>query len=557
MTLVPRPSVPRPRRRSAVGAALAVGLLSLATACGGAGSAAAPAAGSATGEPVPGGALTFAVGSEPLSLNPHVEGSHKAKIILRNVFDSYLFKAEDGSYHPWLAESFELDPEAPSITLHLREDVTFHDGTPLDAAAVVTNFEHLQDPEYSPTGSFLLRNLEGIETPDEHTVVLSLAQRDTHLLDLLAGVGSAPLSPASFETDSLQAGGPELAGTGPFSLAEYTRGQDLELERFTDYDWAPEQLATHDGAAYLDAVTFRFLPEAATRTGALSSEQVDVIEGVPPVDTALFEDDDAFTSGRILNNGAPYTYYLNVSQPPFDDIDVRRAFIQAVDVDTLVASIYQGTAQPATTGVSSASAFHDESAARPPYDPDAANALLDEAGWGERDAEGYRVKDGERLTVTTVASAPYIRESRELLGQAVSAQVKDSVGIDLRFEVADAGTAQNVLLDNGHQYFENSYATAEPSISLSYLYASGGVIPYGNYADAELDALVAEVSATADAEEQEALYSQIQHHITDQALSLPIYNPQDTWAARAAVHGLTTDPALGTIWSLYNVWKDS
>src|SRR5699024_12376295 len=100
-----------------------------------------------------------------------------------------------------------------------------------------------------------------------------------------------PTAPPASETASLQAGGPELAETGPFSLAEYTRGQDLELERFTDYDWAPEQLATHDGAAYLDAVTFRFLPAAATRTGALSSEQVDVIERVPPADPGLSEDD--------------------------------------------------------------------------------------------------------------------------------------------------------------------------------------------------------------------------------------------------------------------------
>lgn len=539
------------RRRSGLVALAAAASIALA---GCAGASAEDEGAAATGDPTPGGTVTFAVENEPASFNPHVENSHKAKVILRNVFDSYLFKAEDGTYHPWLAESFEIDDT--SITLTLRDDVTFHDGEALDADAVVVNFDRLRDGGYSPGAAFLLQSLEDVEATGPLTVEFTLTRPDTLFVDFLSSVSSAPLSPAAFEEDSLEAGGPAIAGTGPFVLTDYAKGQEATLERFEDYDWAPEELAEHDGPALLDGATFRFLPEDATRTGALSSEQVDVIEGVPSVDATLFDEDEAFTYGRVLNNGTPYTYYLNVAKPPFDDLRVRRAFVQAVDVDTLLTAVHHGAVDPATTAISSASTFHDSAAARPGYDVEAANALLDEAGWSERDGEGYRVKNGERLTAETFTAAPFIRDNRDTLAQAVAAQLKENVGIELRYEQLDLGSSQSALGEGEHTFFDNSYGTSEPVFALSLLYETGGLIAYGNYEDPVLDELIESLSATTDPAEQADLYSEFQAHVTENAYALPLYNTQETWAALTGVHGITTDPALGTVWSLYNVWKD-
>ena len=92
-------------------------------------------------------------------------------------------------------------------------------------------------------------------------------------------------------------------------LESYTAGQDLVLVQRGDYDWAPEA-AAHDGAAHLDSVTFRFLGEASTRTGALTSGQVDAIDGVQSIDVPLFDDSPDFTYDRVLNNGLAYGYYF-------------------------------------------------------------------------------------------------------------------------------------------------------------------------------------------------------------------------------------------------------
>ncbi|MEV4576672.1 ABC transporter substrate-binding protein [Nonomuraea jabiensis] len=156
------------------------------------------------------------------------------------------------------------------------------------------------------------------------------------------------------------------------------------------------------------------------------------------------------TSGRppslalqtSLNSGTSYSYYFNTSHAPFDDQRVREAFREAVDVDAVLKSVYQGTATRAWSIVGQKSPFYDATL-EGGYGGDVAkaNALLDAAGWKGRDAEGFRVKGGKRLTVREVASAPFVRDRRDILAQAIQEQVKQSAGIDFQVKIVDQGSA--------------------------------------------------------------------------------------------------------------------
>lgn len=107
------------------------------------------------------------------------------------------------------------------------------------------------------------------------------------------------------------------------------------------YNWAPAN-AGHQGPAYLDGITYRFLPESAVRTGALTSGQVDVIEGISGNGAALFKDNPDFTYQSAVNTGTPYTLYLNVTHGPTVDVKVRKAVLAAIDVARVIESVYRG-----------------------------------------------------------------------------------------------------------------------------------------------------------------------------------------------------------------------
>ncbi len=158
------------------------------------------------------------------------------------------------------------------------------------------------------------------------------------------------------------------------------------------------------------------------RLGALQSGQVDVIEGVPGTQAAQFQKTDKFTYLTALNTGTPYSLYFNTLASPTSDQKVREAFRDAVDLDAILQSVYAGQRTRAWSAVSPQDPpnFYDKSL-EGSYGNDVkkANALLDEAGWTGRDADGYRTKDGKRLTISDYQAQPYVRDQRDTLLQAI------------------------------------------------------------------------------------------------------------------------------------------
>lgn len=514
----------------------------------------------ASNAPARGGSLTWGVETEPTTLNPHLNGQAKAKLILRNAYESLLARSPDGGYVPWLAKSYTVSPDGKTYTFHLRDDVSFSDGEKFDAAAVALNFTRLKEPTYS--GSISAGHVSHVSEAiavDPYTVSLTLNDVYSPFLDGASSIEI--LSPKSFASSQLKAGGPEIAGTGPFILDHYIKGQEIRFARNPKYNWAPAN-AGHQGSAYLDEVVYRFLPESAVRTGALASGQVHVIEGISGNDAVLFTDNTDFTYQSALNTGTPYTLYLNTETGPTSDVRVRKAVLAAVDVERIIQSVYRGERKRAWGVLTPADTdFYDSSIeGRYGFDADLANRLLDEAGWAARDAEGFRTKDGKRLTIEIVQSQATLRDQRDILLEAIQAQARQNADIDLALRYVDAGTYANRQRDGQYGIIPNSTTTQENGVTIYFHYLprdKGGSINYSRTIAPEISVWLEEAASTLDAQRRFDIYAKLQRFaLLEQALGLPLYVPDDQIAAAAQVKGVGFRPFKRLPENAYDIWLD-
>ncbi|MBY5919598.1 ABC transporter substrate-binding protein [Rhizobium leguminosarum] len=509
-------------------------------------------------KPVSGGKLTWGVETEPATLNPQLNGQDKTKLLLRNAYESLLARTADGGYVPWLATEYKISEDGKTYTFKLRNDVTFTDGQKLNAQAVVTNFTKLKDAAYSGSVSAgPVSRIEDVKAVDDDTVSFTLKRVYAPFLDYVASLEI--LSPAAFASSQLKSGGPEIAGTGPFILKRYAKGQEIQFAKNPSYNWAPKN-AAHQGSAYLDDVTYRFLPESSVRAGALTSGQVDMIEGISGNDAALFKENADFSYQTALNTGTPYSLFLNVTWGPTQDIAVRKALVASIDVDAVLTAVYRGERTRAW-GITSPvdPQFYDKSIEKT-YGADAklANRLLDEAGWTTRDAEGFRSKDGKRLTIEVVQAQATVRDQRDVLLQALQAQARQNAGIDLAIIFVDAGTYTDRRKTGQFGSIANSN-TPTDAIDIEYHYLpldKGGTINYSRAAAPELLQWLNEAASTLDNKKRFELYAGLQRFaIVDQAYALPLYEPEDQVAAADYVKGITFRPFKQLPESAYDIWR--
>lgn len=511
----------------------------------------------ADGAPVSGGTLNWGVETQPRTLNPQLNGQDKVELLLRNAYESLLAQKPDGSFVPWLATGYKVSADGKTYTFTLRDGVKFTDGAPFDSQAVARNFLNARDPSYSAGSNLsrLISHVAGVKTPDPHTVEIAL---DAPYAPFLTFAGRLPLlSPNAFDKPSLKSGGVDIAGTGPFILRKYEKGQQIEFVKNPDYRWAPST-AGHQGVAYLDGVVYRFLPESSVRTGALLSGQVDVIEGVSGNDAALIRKNADLSYQHALNTGTPYSLFLNVTYGPTQDVKVRRALLEGLDVTGIVQSIYRGERTRAWGITSPIDPLYDGSVERTyGNDPKRANALLDEAGWTARDAAGYRTRQGERLSIVVIQAQATVRDQRDVLLQALQAQARQRLGVDLKIQYVDDGTYTDSRKSGKYGAIANSN-TPPDGIDIEGHYLPidlGGALNYSRATAPELKGWLQAAAQTRNVAERKKLYGELQRFaIDEQAYALPLYEPEDQIAAAKTVQGIRFRPFAQMPENPYDIW---
>ncbi len=521
---------PLARRLLSVAAVAAAAALSL-SACAGSDPA-------ASGD----GEIVWAIEGANLSaghMDPQTSQLDVSAMVQRAVLDSLVFQESDGTFSPWLAESWDVEDGGASYLFRLRTDVTFHDGTAFDAAAVKANFDRIANPETASAqaASMLGGDLyAGTDVVDEHTVRVRFTQPYAPFLQAASTALLGFYSPAvlSSKADQLKAGGPGVTvGTGPFELTGYTPDQDIVYTRNDDYTWGP------DGGGKPAVKTLRvdILPEASVRVGALSSGQADVVTNLPPNLVAQVPADDTVES--IAYPGLPYSLFLNEKYGVFADQKVRQAFSKAIDVDTAVQEIFFGQYPRAWSILGSTTPGYDASLEQTwPFDPTAADALLDEAGWTGRDADGIRTKNGQRLTARWIAWTP-VPDDRAALANAVQSDLK-AVGFDLQREVLEPGAYNEQYGPKTYDVTDWGFSGVDADLLRSHL-ATDGFQNASQVSDPAMDALLAQGASTTDPAARNAIYAQVQQWNAQQAAIVPLYSPALISAVRPDVTGLTFD----------------
>jgi peptide/nickel transport system substrate-binding protein len=456
----------------------------------------------------PPGVLVVGQVAEPQSLDPHAVTAVNDFRILMNVYDG-LVRYASGTLEvePALATGWEISEDGKTYTFTLREGVTFHDGSPFDAQAVVFNFERMLKPDhpYHNTGpfplSFFFSAVSSVEAVDAKTVRFTLNEPYAPFLSNLAYPTGLIVSPAAVMQHGAEFGR-NPSGTGAFRFAEWKANESVVITR-NESHW--------NGAPSTEAVVFRPITDANTRVAEMLSGGIDLMVEVPPVALSQFVE-PAF---RIVEQAGPHVWFLilNAKEGPFADKRVRQAANLAINKEALVRDVLEGTAAVAAGPTPPAFAWAYNSDLAPyPHDPERARALIAEAG-----AEGaqltFYVTEGGSGMLDPVA-----------MGTAIQADLA-AVGFDVRIETYEWNTflgKVNPGLEGKADMAQMAWMTNDPD-TLPFLalrtdaWPDKGGFNSGYYSNPEVDALLEAARASTDQAERARLYREMQVIVQEDA----------------------------------------
>ncbi|KZX20573.1 ABC transporter substrate-binding protein [Rathayibacter tanaceti] len=515
----------------------------------------------ASSTPVEGGSLTYASGdAEPTCLDPHVGGNYPQALLATQVLESLVSRDADGTITPWLAESWTVSDDALTYDFTLREGVSFTDGTPLDAEAVAANIAHLQDPATkSSTGYLAVAKVASVTAVSPTVARFTLTAPDSALLESLAQPWTAIESPAGIARGE-EANCEAPVGTGPFAVAEWVKQDHVTLTRNESYDSSAGPTGDgHEGPAHLASITWRFVPDSATRYAALQAGEVDVIDNAQPDTLRAASGASDLVELDAPRPGSVNRLELNSHQAPFDDESVREAFVRGVGVNDAIESLFFGTAERSYSPLSSseATAYSDPSLfenAGSDSEIAAAEGLLDAAGWSDSDGDGVREKDGKPLTLRFPVSTNQSIPAEQSLFEQIQASAK-TLGFDVQISLLDLSSWYAALASNEYELVSAPYTKVGPDV-LRILYSSSGITPapsgyfanHAQIADPALDSLLEQASATTDEAARADLYQQAQRIVLEGYWILPLYDQQNHYLHRSAVQGLVALDTVSTPW---------
>lgn len=278
------------------------------------------------------GNITIALSGGLDRLDPAMTANGPDLMIMGQIYDTLLRMGADGKLEPNVAKSYE----AVSDTVwrfNLRDDVKFHDGTPLTAADVKFSIDRVLDKAIASPHAGQLSAISEVKVVDDHTVEIVTKGPDPQLprrMQPYGGTGRVFIvSKAYVEANTPQAISDKPMGSGPYRLVEWNKGQKITLEAFPDY-W--------DEAADVKKATFTFIPENSTRVNALIQKEVDLIQRLPIPDIERIKANNEL---QVIwtPNGLVHSIFIDCRTPPFNDIEVRKALSESIDLEGIVDSL--------------------------------------------------------------------------------------------------------------------------------------------------------------------------------------------------------------------------
>jgi len=470
--------------------------------------------------------LTVMQTEAPRSMDPGDQTATFTADVLDPMYEGLLVRTPDLSLQPALATEWKNDEAGLVWTFKLRENVSFHDGTPFNANAVVKNFARHLDPKRGLAASGRLRAfIDSVTATDPMTVQFKLKKPYPAFLALLTTGPCLMVSPTADAAGTI---GSRAVGTGPYKLAEYKSG-DYVLEQKNPTYWggAPKGV---------DEIKWTWTSEPSVMNMALQTGDADIVNPLPPAFAAQIEANPEMKLNKS-DGSAVFWVSLNTKLKPLDDVRVRQALNYATDQAGLVKAIMQGYAVPANSPLAPVTPGYDATLAPYGYNIEKAKKLLADAGY----PEGFEM--------STIVQEPEARIGQLLQG------MWSKIGVKLDVRRMESGVwAKAAFADPAGKQADGigsviaSWSSGVNGADLQFrpLYHSASASPTGAnlgfFNDSTLDGLVDKAASTLDEKARNDIYVEAQKLINDQAPHVLLYTTQDLYATRANVKGVWLVP---------------
>jgi peptide/nickel transport system substrate-binding protein len=473
-----------------------------------------------------GGVFRYAIYGDPDTLDPHKTTIITANWVLQFIGASLVTLNGEGRVVPWLAESWEVSDDGLVYTFHLRDDVTFTDGTPFTAEDCVWTIQRELDPEVSPrrVGVFGSLKPDGVVAVDDYTLQLTLSQPFFPLLYALAdNTYQMMMSRDAYEAMGDQEFGKAPVSAGPYTVKEWNLGRNIILERNPDYAWGPEIPGIENtGAWHIETIEILFIPEYATILAGMEAGEIDYSQ-VQAKDMQLLLDTGQFDSLEVLQQGLRPFFLFNVQTPLFQDVRVRKAFNLAINRDTFVQVLVRGAGQSQFGPLSPSQIGYWPGVEDIGYgfDLEQAKALMQEAGY-TYDAEGMLLTpEGEpfKLKIYTLPIEVWVKTTE------LAVEMYRQLGVDMEIVQEDPGLLIQRLTTGDYEFSILGVTALEADILYGFHSSMIGAGNFSHLSDPELDRLLDRSRAEIDPAARQQVLNDIQKLMVEQAYIVPVYIP--------------------------------
>lgn len=489
--------------------------------------------GSTSTEPRKGGVLKLGIGYNPVALGfaPDIK-TFQEFIISAPAIETLGRFDETGKMQPLLAESWQSDPNAKTITIKLKKDIKFHDGTDFNSEAVKWNLE-----QFLKAGRAEAKGLKSVDIVDGYTVRLNLAGWNNGLLDALSCF--VPMvSPTAFNKNGKEWADKNPVGTGPFQFVSWDRDTAVKYKKFEGY-W-------QQGKPYLDGIEWRIITDPMTAAASFKAKELSVFVNLPSETAKQLEESGA---SIVKNKSGLGTMAIGVisdsanPESPFANIKVRQAVSHAIDVKAIVESLLHGYGTLTTQWGAPGSWSYNPDVKGYPYNPDNARQLLAEAGY----PNGFKTK------LTTLSLTEEVKVMTAVQGYLAK------VGIDAQLEQAATGrytqiTGNQTAWDGLILY--RGRGDADVTMYMPRNFSAKGVLfVKGIIHPEKIEKLLYDAAAAPDFETKKNLAQQLQKSVYDEyALLTPIYISTLPAAKYKTVHNDGINAAHASAWTPENAW---
>ncbi|WP_428533821.1 ABC transporter substrate-binding protein [Rhodopila sp.] len=444
--------------------------------------------------------LTVALSTNPVTCDPINSSSHDWEIISESIFENLVEFDLDGNLKPQLATALpEISADALVYTFELRDDVLFHDGTPMTSEDIKYSLEYAINPANKASRGPIFNRLSHVETDGPHRVHVHLKVPFAPWTSFLTKfMGVFPKGSREKYGNEYFRVSPKGMGTGPGMFEEWKPNDYISLRRNPHY-W-------QKGLPHWDRVVVKIVPEDATRVAFLLAGQADIIGAPPAREFSRLKTRRGIQGGEVPTLGGWTVMFQNPGKPPFDDIEFRRCIQHAVDRKTIAEKIYYGLLEPSGIPAPASSWWYDKQA------DDMTTYNLDLA---KQHLAKSRYPKGTEFDMD-VSSEPYLLDAKDAAVFVQSELAKLNIKVNLR--MSSSQIVQSHIMGGNYQSgFANFMSPGEATYFLMANFTANSFMSNvsGNIVDPEVVAALKIAFAENDQEKLKPVYAKLMKHMAE------------------------------------------